>query len=200
MDNKKPSRQSIRLPQYDYSSEGYYFITLCARERENLFGEIIDDKMILNSLGKIIREEWVSLVCYYNGRVLLDIFVIMPNHFHAIIILNPDIKNIARATLAVARDVTNRVNIIQKRQAPYRAGASPAPTLGHIVGSFKSRCFQKWRLYVENNNLYDMSLKIWQRNYYEHIIRDEKDYENIWQYIEYNPAKWAWDRNNPKNF
>jgi len=72
--------------------------------------------------------------------------------------------------------------------------------LGNVIGAFKSRCFKKWYLYLKYNNLYDASLKIWQRNYYEHIIRDEKDYENIWQYIEYNPDKWAWDRNNQKNF
>lgn len=200
MGDKKPARQSIRLPQYDYSGTGYYFITLCTNERQSLFGEIIDGRMILNSLGKIIRAEWVSVVRYYNGRVLLDIFVIMPNHFHAIVILNPDIKNIVGVTLAVARDVSNQVDIIQSRAPGYRAGTSPAPTLGDVVGAFKSRCFHEWYLYVKNNNLCNAPLKIWQRNYYEHIIRDEKDYENIWQYIAYNPAKWDWDRNNPKNF
>jgi len=122
MNNRSPSRKSIRLPQYNYSSEGHYFVTICTHERENLFGEIIDGKMTLNDLGKIIREEWISLARYYHSRVLLDIFVIMPNHFHAVIILNPSTENIVGATLAVARDVINRVNIVQKCQTFYRAG------------------------------------------------------------------------------
>lgn len=202
----KFQRRSIRLPQYDYSDYGYYFVTICTHQWKLLFGNIINGQMNLNQLGEIVRHEWINIPKYYNGQVLLDIFVVMPNHLHGIIIINPnpDIHQNVGATLAVAHDVTKRVQIIQKvgknYQGKQRAGASPAPTLGNIIGAYKSRCFKTWREFCHTRRFSESYLKFWQRNYYEHIIRDENDYANIWQYIDYNPDKWQWDKNNPKNF
>ena len=143
---EKHHRRSIRLKGYDYSNEGGYFITICTRNRE-LYFDIYPD------LKEIVENEWKNIPNRYL-HVSLDEFVIMPNHIHGIIIV--------RATLAVAQNE----NAVDRNK---RAGASPAPTVGDIVGSFKSLCVNKWLEFANIHNLQAIG-KIWQRNYYEHIM------------------------------
>ncbi|HXF47866.1 MAG TPA: transposase [Verrucomicrobiae bacterium] len=175
----KPQRRSIRLRGYDYSREGGYFITICTGNRESLFGEIIDGQMRLNDLGLIVQKVWDELPEHYPS-IELDKFVIMPNHIHGIIIL-------VGAGLKPALSTP-------------RAGLKPAPTgenskkrsLAEIVRAFKT--FSARRI----NEFRRMpGLPIWQRNYYEHIIRNESSLNKIREYIKGNPLNWALDIENP---
>lgn len=152
-------RHSIRLRSYDYSQNGYYFVTICAQNREEIFGEIIRGQMKINLIGKMIRAEWVNLTNRFKN-IGLDEFMIMPNHIHGII-------EIVGATLVVAHNK--------------RAGTRPAPTeshatLGQIIGAFKSITTHKYILGIQIYNWPTIDRKLWQRNYYEHIIRNERDY------------------------
>ena len=182
-------RKSIRLKGYDYSQAGVYFITICCQDRINRFGEIVgasladaqiaDAQMKLNENGQIAYNEWLKLSERFPNFEL-DVFQIMPNHMHGIILLND-----VGATLSVAQnDAINDGDI--------RVGASPAPTVGDIVGAYKSlvtnACLE---IYKSKNELMG---KLWQRNYHEHIIRDEQSYITISDYIINNPTKWAEDK------
>jgi len=193
-------RRSIRLKGYDYSQAGMYFITICCQDRISRFGYIEKDEMILNENGKIAYEEWTKLSTrfqYFES----DVFQIMPNHIHVIIILN----NVG-ATLAVAQNNTINQNdgtgfantqngtgfahtqIGQPQGLPKQAGASPAPTIGNIVGAYKSMVANACLDIYKSKN--EIMGKFWQRNYHEHIIRNEQSYKTISDYIINNPAKW----------
>ncbi|HRY60193.1 MAG TPA: transposase [Patescibacteria group bacterium] len=179
--NKK-SRKQIRLNDYDYSEPGDYFVTICTQDRGCLFGKIVDGEMVLNDLGEIVENEISNIPKRFKNSEI-DIHSVMPNHLHLIISILCD-DDIVGATLAVAYN--------------NRAGASPAPTIGDIVGSFKSLCFKEYKKYVEKNDL-NLQTKFWQRNYYEEIIKNERHYNEVYNYILSNPSKWEEDRNNPNN-
>jgi REP element-mobilizing transposase RayT len=173
-------RRSIRLQHYNYSQAGAYFVTICAHARECLFGEIIDGAMILSNYGKIVEECWNNIESHFDD-VELDSFVIMPNHIHGIITFvgagspRPDEK---------------------LKSASKGAETAPLPkrrTLGNVVAYFKYQSTK--RLNLKRNT---PSFAVWQRNYYEHIVRDEIDLNRIRGYIQHNPARWAEDENNPK--
>lgn len=159
-------RKSIRLKGYDYSQNGAYFLTICTYNKIFYFG-------IFPELRKIVRKQWQKLSERYPNLVL-DEFIIMPNHIHGIIIVG--------ATLAVALN--------------NKAGARPAPTVGEIIGTFKSLCVNDWLIYLKENKI-DEAGRFWQRNYYEHIIRNENELTKIREYIQNNPLKWSLDRENP---
>ncbi|MDO8609795.1 MAG: hypothetical protein Q7R95_04550 [bacterium] len=185
-----PNRQSIRLNNYDYSHQGYYYITICTYQRMYLFGTIKNDQMVLNQNGNIILSVWKSLPDHHN--IELDKFQIMPNHIHGIIIIR--LKSCGSH---------------QKNSG----GLRPAPTLGMIVGFLKSESTKQIRKYIvgatrgspvnERNTYvnrgspdtirYGYNMNIWQRNYYEHIIRNEKELYSIRQYIINNPKNWKND-------
>lgn len=167
-------RRSIRLTNYDYSSSGLYYVTICSRNRECIFSKIINDNVgaglapaqyELTIIGQIIKSNWISITTHYDN-VDIGEFIIMPNHIHGII----EIRNGA----------TNRVP------------AKGTPTLGNIVGSFKSKCVNEYLKYIKDNDLNDIA-KIWQRNYYEEIIRDDKSLQRITEYIRNNPQNWCFD-------
>jgi len=168
-------RRSIRLKGYDYSQAGMYFVTICCQDKIYRFGKIENEAMVLNDFGKIAYDEWVKLQERYPN-VLLDIFQIMPNHIHGIIVLND-----VGATLAVA---LNDDAVAQNN----RAGASPAPTVGNIVGGYKSLVANRCLEICKSQN--DYLGKLWQRNYWEHIIRNEHSYQHIADYIFNNPINW----------
>jgi len=161
-DPKKHHRRSIRLKRYDYTSAGAYFITIVTYQRECLFGEIADGEMILNDYGRVADEFWRAIPEHFEN-VELGAFVIMPNHIHGIIVIT-DV-----ATQCVAPTVT-----ITSPRGP------KSRSIGAIVGSFKSAV--SYRL----NKQFNVT-NIWQRNFYEHIIRNETERNNIHLYIETNP-------------
>jgi REP element-mobilizing transposase RayT len=166
-DPKKHHRRSIRLKGYNYSSEGFYFITICTEGRRCLFGTIINGKMVLNDYGKIVDNEWQNTIKIRNGDVVLHEYVIMPNHIHAII-------QIHRGVSHTPNEISHTPNEIL--HTPFQ---SPSKTLGAIIRGFKGAVSKQ------------IGKSIWQRNYYESIINDEQAFENISKYIRNNPAKWG---------
>ena len=175
-------RRSIRLKGFNYAQPGGYFITICTVNREYLFGNIVDGKMRLNALGKIVAEEW-NKTSSIRANVELDAFVVMPNHIHGIIILNDDggitSARYRRGELQFAPTYTNP------------KFKSPSQTIGAIVRGFKSATTKRINAL---RNTYGVPL--WQRNYYEHIMRGEKDYNAICEYILNNPLQWQYDSEN----
>ena len=208
-------RSSVRLKGYDYSRAGLYYITICCADRICRFGNIgmnfvgaglapAHDSnapahlnapaptMILNEYGLIACDEWIKLPQRFHNMEL-DIYQIMPNHIHAIIILNDPVVG---AGLAPAHDSNAPAHLNTPSQnvmdvSDNRAGVNPAPTIGVIIGVYKSlvsnACLE---IFKSRNEKMD---KLWQRNYYEHIIRDEISLYNISEYIVNNPLNWGKD-------
>lgn len=209
-------RRSIRLKGYDYSQAGAYFITIDCKDLICRFGKIENNEMVLNEFGLLAYNEWAALPERYEN-VELDVFQIMPNHMHGIIVLKP-----VGATLAVAHPNTTGKALVGAGFTPAQntpaqntpmqieqlgterhesgdddwATARVAPTttaaIGDIVGAYKSLVIN---LCIDICNLQHIRLgKFWQRNYYEHIIRHEQSYKNISNYIINNPATWKDDK------
>lgn len=171
-DPDKHHRRSIRLKGFDYSQEGAYFVTVVTQDRACVFGEIVDGKMELNEPGRMVQTVWDELPNHYPG-VEADAFVVMPNHVHGIIMVGAQF--IAPSD---GFDVTNQ------------GVMNHAPTLGNIVRAYKAA---STRL-IRQAGAPDFA---WQRNYYEHVVRDEKSLNRIRQYILDNPIRWEFDRENP---
>lgn len=184
---KKHHRKSIRLKGYDYSQEGAYFITICCQDRACLFGKITNGEMILNEMGIIAHNEWIKTT-EIRQNVKLDVFVIMPNHIHGIIVLGRGESNSPEYT----RDSTEHENS-GEFDSPLR---SPSKNIGAIIRGYKSSVTKQIRMLNENGgdlpNL--IPITVWQRNYYEHIIRNEQSYQTISNYIMNNPLKWNEDK------
>ena len=168
-------RRSIRLQGYDYRQEGAYFVTICVQNRSCLFGEIINDTMQLNEAGSMLARQWQMLPQRF-ANVRLDVFVVMPNHIHGIIVLTDGI-------MEPPSEATTRV--------------TPA-SLGDVVGAYKSLTTVEYVRGVKASRWTPFDGKLWQRNYYEHIIRNESALHDIRHYIIHNPAKWAEDTENPE--
>jgi REP element-mobilizing transposase RayT len=174
-------RSSIRLKGYDYSQPGAYFVTLVTHQRQCLFGQIVDGKMQLNEWGEITNQCWMEIPIHYPN-VLLDAFVIMPNHVHGIIILNEYNLNDS-----IVVGVQNLEPLQQQSQQNSYQHIIPK-SIGSIVRGFKIGVTQWFR---QNTDIYN----VWQRNYYEHIIRNEKEMTRIREYIMNNPLNWITDKN-----
>lgn len=168
-------RRSIRLKGYDYGQAGLYFITICCQDRICRFGSVVNGKMKLNNCGMVAYNEWIKLSERFPNFEL-DVFQIMPNHMHGIILLN---------NIPLEAELITAQNDIEKTE-------KVAPTIGNIVGAYKSLVVKGCLEIYKSKNV--TLGKLWQRNYYEHIIRNEKSYRNISQYIINNPAKWADDK------
>lgn len=185
-DHQKHHRRSIRVKGYDYSSKGAYYVTIVTWHRDCIFGEVVDKEVILNNLGKIADECWRAIPEHFPF-VELGAHVVMPNHAHGIIVIRNDESMTVGATNSVG--ATQWVAPTPSQTRP--KGPKPK-SLGAIIGSFKSAV--SYRIHKEHN-----ATGIWQRNYYEHIIRDERDLQNKTDYIEANPSLWDEDENNPIN-
>ncbi len=168
-DPDKHHRRSIRLKEYDYSQPGAYFVTICTRERECLFGEIVDGEMRLNGAGQIMADAWRWLGVQYP-YVGLDGSVVMPNHLHGIIVICDDVRR------GVSR------NAPTKTRKP----------LGRLIGAFKTVSTKRL-----NESRLTEGAPLWQRDFYEHVVRNEDELEAIREYIVSNPARWEEDENNP---
>jgi putative transposase len=167
----RPRRKNLRLEGFDYAQEGAYFITLCTHNRKCLLAEVIDHEVHLNEWGRTLESEWLQTEIL-RPHVTLDAYMIMPNHFHGIIFL----RNQERATQRVAPTGT-------------RTPTGPqSASVGAVVGQLKSQVTKRI------NALWGpLKEPVWQRNYYEHVIRAEDDLNRIRQYIEDNPARWLED-------
>jgi len=167
-------RRSVRLKNYDYSHPGAYFVTVCAHEKKCLFGKNVESRMELNALGKIVEKHWMEIPKHFQ-TVSLDQFIVVPNHIHGILIVNVDGRGMACHA-----------------PTPRRFGKPVSNSLPTVVGSFKSAVSK-----TINESRNGLRTTVWQRNYYEHVIRNEKDLKAIREYIEQNPLKWSLDEENP---
>jgi putative transposase len=180
-------RKSIRLKEYDYSQAGFYFITICIQDKKCLFGNISSSGMLLNDFGIVAYNQWQKLPERY-ANITLDVFQIMPNHIHGIIIINEPVG----AGLAPAHG-GNAAGNGEFAGGATRAGASPAPTIGNIVGAYKSLVAKQCLEIFKQKHPAEMMGKLWQRDYYEHIIPDERSHRQIAGYIINNPQNWKED-------
>jgi putative transposase len=165
-------RRSIRLQSYDYGQDGAYFVTICTHERACLFGTVADGEMVLNTCGCLVEEDWNNLPVW-RENVELDAFVVMPNHLHGIVVIQ--------------NDRTNGVGTIN-RAPTGKFGTMAAGSLSSIVAAYKAGVTRR-----VNQLRGTPSAPVWQRNYYEHIVRDEADLGRIRSYIEANPSRWRED-------
>lgn len=198
----KHNRCSLRLKHYDYSCTGYYFITICTQNREHLFGEIVDGVMGLNVAGEMVHTLWYAMKDDFPDIALHE-FIIMPNHIHGIIEIKnnendfksvgvPLVGTLGMVNSDAIHDSENTVSVHDKK-AIKRAPTRDAPTVGDVVGAFKSKTTNTYIKMVKNGTLPPFNKRIWQRNYYEHIIRDKADYERVATYTINNPTTWHKD-------
>ena len=175
---RRPRRRATRLRDYDYGQTGGYFVTICAQDQECLFGRIIGGRLQLSKIGKIVAKCWNRIPKHFLS-VELDVCVVMPNHIHGIIVLG------TRAA---------RFPCPSTRSQPDRRGEVASPTLGQVVAYFK---YQSTKSINQHRDM--PGTRIWQRNYYDHVIRDDRDLQRIRQYITDNPMQWELDQLHPKN-
>ncbi|MBE0427599.1 MAG: transposase [Nitrospirae bacterium] len=194
-------RRSIRLKDYDYSQAGAYFITICIKDRECLFGNIVDREMRINSAGEMVLKAWNDLPAKYSN-VRIDEFIVMPNHVHGIIILYVGAGPCACPVYKYDGNLLNAEGYgrpsSEKRQSQIKGqpqGVAPTISLSDIVHRFKSFTTSQYRINVLHNNWPPFPGKLWQRNYYEHIIRNETELNKIREYIINNPLNWESDEN-----
>ena len=212
-DPAKYHRRSIRLKGYDYSQPGWYFVTIVTHNREMLFGNVVNGRIILNKIGRIADQCWRDIPDHFPN-VRLDEYIIMPNHIHGIIIIQ-DTQNV-RANDDSPHNTTTPQNVRANDDSPHNTATpqnvranndsphntttpqnaranndsplqSPSKTIGSIIRGFKIGV-TKWCR--QNTDIY----QVWQRNYYEHIIRNENDLNRIRNYIIENPLKWKEDK------
>ena len=192
-DPQKHHRRSIRLKGYDYASAGAYYVTIVAWHREFLFGEGVNKEMVLSRYGEIVQKWWEEIPVHFPD-VETGAFIVMPNHVHGIIVIAE-----RRGTGTVPREYgINEISNDNDTCPEIQGGETPplrAPTLGQIIAYFKYQSTKEMNK-VENTGTVT---KFWQRNYYEHIIRDETDLQNKTNYIESNPLLWDEDDENPIN-
>jgi len=182
-------RRSIRLKDYDYSQAGAYFITICTKEKECLFGEIHNGEMKLNEAGKMVLHVWNKLTVKYSG-VEIDEYIVMPNHMHGIVLIVGAGPRACPVSIAGQQHEDGQP---QKTGQPQ--GVAPTLSLPDIVHRLKSFTTAQYRLGVTQNNWRQFPDKLWQRNYYEHIIRNEIELNKIREYIKNNPLNWSEDEN-----
>ena len=171
---EKRRRRSIRLPDYDYAQPGGYFVTICTHERAFLFGVVVDGEMRLGPVGTIVEECWLAIPDHFPS-VALDEFTIMPNHIHGILFMS-------------SGGTACRAPTVERFGEP-RSGSLPT-----VMRSFKSAVTSRI-----NQMRSTPGLPVWQRNYYDQVIRDENSLHRIREYIVGNSAKWEEDPENPNN-
>lgn len=172
-------RKLNRIVEYDYSQNGYYFVTVCVQNREERFGEIKNEAIVLNKCGEIVEQQWLWLEQHFP-YIRSDEFVVMPNHFHGILVIDykDDLMNDLRRDnprIVPTTDYHRRHNLLSKTMNAFKTTSSK---LIHRAG------------------LTDFA---WQRSFYDHIIHDETGLEKIREYIRNNPLQWELDKDNPEN-
>lgn len=177
-DEKANRRRSIRLPEFDYARYGPFFVTLCVENRRCIFGAIAAGQMRLNRFGQIIEDEWLRSA-EIRRETMFDAYVVMPNHFHGIVsVLNAENERLGR--------------VGAHSGAPLRRQSR---SLGSLIAQLKATTTRRINEYRGTPGT-----AVWQRNYYEHVIRDERDLERIREYIAANPARWEEDGYHPSRW
>ena len=196
--DKRKSRKILRLPDYDYSQPGAYFITIVTQGRRCIFGNIEDGILQLSEYGLIAKTIWEKLPDRFTN-IICDVFIIMPNHIHGIIEIvaagftpaNERFNLVAAGFTPAEKESSPAINNSHQIKSRQPQGLPLQETVGEIVGAYKSLVSRECLKVFKARN--EIMGKLWQRNYYEHAIRNEQDYEAIIDYIEANPRNWELD-------
>ena len=175
-------RRSIRLPEYDYSQAGLYYLTIRTHRWAQLFGRVVDGKMQLNVLGQIAHDEWLR-TADVRKNVVLDKFVVMPDHVHVLFWIVDEDNHPTDTPVACLDGVNAR-----------RFGNSIPGSVSTIMRQYKSLVTKQINR-IRNTP----GASVWQRNFYERVVRDEREANNTRRYINNNPMQWHLDRLNPDN-
>jgi putative transposase len=170
----QPHRRSIRLTGRDYSWPGTYFVTICTAERKRILGRIEDGTMPENVLGRLVRTHWMAIPREF-ASVELDAFTVMPNHVHGLIHLH------------------RRVTVNEPQYKPAQFAKPDTASITWIVRAFKARVTREARQVLRRPEL-----TVWQRNYFERIVRTGQEYKEVYRYIFENPKNWDQDEENPQ--
>ncbi|APC91404.1 MULTISPECIES: transposase [Francisella] len=183
-----PQRKNIRLQNFNYSQTGYYYVTICTKNRVSYFGEVSSNgQMILNDCGRVAFETLRNIPEFYDSA-FLDEFVVMPNHIHAILIIENDIVNVGTEHCSVLSNTDK-----ESMTARCAVTTNKKINLSQIIKSYKNVCTKNIK-----NNLGFKNFQ-WQRSFYDHIIRNKQSLIKIREYIQNNPAKWHLDKYNCEN-
>ena len=188
---KLHDRRSVRLKGYDYSQAGAYFVTICTKDRECLFGDVSDGEMVLNELGHIVRHCLDEIPTHFT-HVELDQCVVMPNHVHAIVIVTEHTHDHCRDTACRVPTPPPRGSTHHGTRTTEQFSQPVRGSIATIVRSFKSAVTR--RVNAIHGTPGD---GLWQRRYYEHVIRDEAELRRIRDYVDTNPREWEFDQENP---
>ena len=183
----KHHRHSIRLKGFDYSQPGAYFITIVTKNRELLFGEIVENTMRLNTFGQIVNTFWQDLPDHFP-QVVLDAWIVMPNHIHAILW----IVRMASKTGERQKVFANLGTQTDSRLQPKHPKGTQPGSLGAILGNFQMTTARRI-----NRIRKSTGASVWQRDFYDDIIRNQRHLEAVRQYIRNNPTNWPHDTENP---
>jgi len=193
-DPTKHHRRSIRLKGYDYTRAGAYFVTICTQDRACLFGNVTDGQMVLNDAGRMIEKWWLDLNRKFS-TMETDEYMIMPNHFHGIVVIvgadlcvcpAPADAHVSGANGSGAHDSN-----------AHGSNAHAGAPLPSMIQWFKTMTTNEYIRGVKSRGWPPFAGKLWQRNYYEHIIRNDESLNRIREYIMNNPMQWTLDRENP---
>jgi putative transposase len=191
-DPNKHHRHSIRLRGFDYGSAGAYFVTIVVRNRECVLGDVTPASDVrLSNLGEIVRDEWEALERRFP-RLVLEEFVIMPNHIHGVLVIEGGGDDDQKAGEASATKPPSSCRPTLADASPLPAHGTQAGSLGAIVQNFKSVSSRRINMQLGN-----AGVPFWQRNYWEHVVRGMADLARIREYIQANPASWQTDELNP---
>lgn len=184
-------RKSIRLKGFNYSDSGKYFITICTENRECILGIVENEKVEINNIGEMVRDFWLKLEDKFDN-IRIEEYVVMPNHIHGII----TITNVGANPCVCpkdSREFTKDIILCSNKDS----GGHMGPPLQKIIQWYKTMTSNEYIKNVKQKNWTPFNKRFWQRNYYEHVIRDEEELRKILSYIKYNPLKWELDINNP---
>ena len=187
----KYNRKSLRLKHYDYSTAGHYFVTIVAQNREHLFGEIVEGDMVLNEAGRMIEKWYIKLEEKFQN-ISNHEMVIMPNHIHFIVEIKYEYQGQTHGSAPTQNNMSNLVGA-DPCVRPFDPCVRPNILLGDVVQWFKTMTTNTYIKMVKNGTLPPFNKRIWQRNYHEHVVRDDMDYVRLATYIENNPLKWEED-------
>lgn len=189
-DSTKHHRRSIRLPTWDYRRFGAYYVTLCTQEHRCLFGHITDEQMHLNETGRIVDEEWRRSTDI-RTEIELDAYVIMPNHVHGIVLIIPPGEE-----MLDAHDYYAPVGATGRSPLPsdesVRKPGPPPRSLGAFIAGFKSAATRRINALRSTPGR-----PVWQRNYWERVVRNEREWDRFRRYIANNPSRWLQDKYHP---
>ncbi|MBZ0201506.1 MAG: transposase [Ignavibacteria bacterium] len=183
-------RKRNRLKGFDYSSNNGYFVTICVHNHHHLFAEIKNEESVLSASGTMISKWWGELDDKFP-EIVLDQFIIMPNHIHGIIFLfNEHLVGDDLRVVPENKPVPDDLRVVPDRIVPGNSEKQTRISLSRVIQWFKTMTTNEYIRGVKENIYPPFDKHLWQRSFYDRIIRNEKELENIRNYILYNPLKW----------